>query len=86
MPSGEQETLAGRLLELYRDEPTPAFTVRPEWTLRRWNQEDRLKRIDTELRNLADRGGGTGISANMADVRRDRRTDRVPHGFTGDRA
>ena len=56
-PSGEREPLIDGLVELYRTDPDAGIHGAAEWTLRRWDQGDRLKSVDTDLKSLQDRGG-----------------------------
>ena len=49
---GESESLIGKLLGLYRDDPDAGIHGAAEWTLRQLNQEEKLKTIDTELMKL----------------------------------
>jgi formylglycine-generating enzyme required for sulfatase activity len=54
---GEREPLIGRLLELYRHDPDAGIHGAAEWTLRQWEQSEKLETIDAELSQLKDRSG-----------------------------
>ena len=47
---------ARNLLEAYRTDPDAGVHGAAEWTLRRWKQEETLKKVDAELQSLKDRG------------------------------
>ena len=53
---GERESLMVRLLQTYRDDPDAGIHGAAQWTLRRWNQEGKLRAVEGELRKLKDRG------------------------------
>jgi len=53
---GEREPLIAKLLDLYRNDPDAGVHGAAEWTLRRWEKEEKLKGIDAELSKLKDRG------------------------------
>jgi serine/threonine protein kinase/formylglycine-generating enzyme required for sulfatase activity/tetratricopeptide (TPR) repeat protein len=46
----ERQMVTDRLLESYHDDPDAGIHSAAEWTLRQWNQEDKLKPIDAALR------------------------------------
>jgi formylglycine-generating enzyme required for sulfatase activity len=53
----EREPLINELVELYRNDPDSGIHGAAEWTLRRLNQEGRLKEVDAGLSKLKDPGG-----------------------------
>ena len=53
---GERELLIGKLLDLYRNDPDSGIHGAAEWTLRKWEQEDKLKQADAELMKIKERG------------------------------
>jgi formylglycine-generating enzyme required for sulfatase activity len=53
---GEREPLAGKLLDLYRNDPDSGIHGAAEWTLRKWGRQDKLKEVDAELMKVKDRG------------------------------
>ena len=52
----EREPVMAQLLEAYRTDPDAGVHGAAEWTLRRWKQEETLKKVDAELQRLKDRG------------------------------
>ena len=46
---GEKETLTFKLLDLYRDDPDAGIYGAAGWTLRKFGQRERLKRLDAKL-------------------------------------
>lgn len=56
LPSGERELLIAKLLKLYREDPDAGIHGAAEWTLRRWNQREKLKALDAELMKSKDWG------------------------------
>ena len=52
----ERESLSVKLLDLYRNDPDAGIHGAAEWTLRQWNQREKLKVADAELMKLKDRG------------------------------
>ncbi len=56
LSAGEREPLMGKLLDLHRNDPDSGIHGASEWTLRRWNQQERLQEADAELMKLKDRG------------------------------
>ena len=46
---GQREEMIGKLLDLYRDDPDAGIHGAAEWTLRRWNQHDKLLKLDADL-------------------------------------
>ncbi len=52
----EREPLMAQLLEAYRTDPDAGVHGAAEWTLRRWRQEETLKKVDAQLQRLKDRG------------------------------
>ena len=84
---GEREPLIGKLLDLYRNDPDAGIHGAAEWTLRQWKNEEKLKELDAELIEAQGLGRAPLVREQPgADVRRDRGTGRVPHGFAADRA
>ncbi len=55
LPPSEREPLTAKLLELYRNDPDAGIHGAAELTLRQWKQQEKLKDIDTELRQIKDR-------------------------------
>jgi eukaryotic-like serine/threonine-protein kinase len=53
---GEREPLIGKLLNLYRNDPDSGIHGAAEWTLRKWSQQDKLKKLDAELMKVKDLG------------------------------
>ena len=53
---GEREPLIGKLLDLYRNDPDAGIHGAAEWTLRQWEQQEKLKELDAQLMKLKDRG------------------------------
>ena len=45
-----------QFLETYRTDPDAGIHGAAEWTLRRWRQEETLKKVDAQLQRLKDRG------------------------------
>ncbi|MBV8556855.1 MAG: SUMF1/EgtB/PvdO family nonheme iron enzyme, partial [Planctomycetaceae bacterium] len=56
LSSGEREPLVVKLLRVYRHDPDSGIHGAAEWTLRRWNQEEKLKAVDSELKTTEDWG------------------------------
>ena len=56
LSTGEREALIGRLLDLYRYDPDSGIHGAAEWTLRQWQQHEKLKQVETELMKLGDQG------------------------------
>lgn len=54
--SAERAPLLSQLLEAYRDDPDAGIHSASEWTLRRWEQDDRLREIDAKLKLAKDHG------------------------------
>src|SRR5205823_1288151 len=52
----ERDQLAGRLLDLYRNDPDSGIHGAADWTLRQWRQLKRLKSVDSELMKQKDWG------------------------------
>ena len=52
----KREPLVENLQEVYRNDPDAGVHGAAEWTLRRWKQEETLKKVDAELQRLKDRG------------------------------
>jgi eukaryotic-like serine/threonine-protein kinase len=48
--------LIGKLLDLYANDPDAGVHGAAEWTLRKWDQSDKLKEIDNQLMKQKDRG------------------------------
>jgi formylglycine-generating enzyme required for sulfatase activity len=46
---GEREPLVGRLLDLYRNDPDAGIHGAAEWTLRQWDQQEKIKTAEAEL-------------------------------------
>ena len=55
---GERESLCGKLLDLYRNDPDSGIHGATEWTLRTWGQQKKLKELDAELVKVKDWGDG----------------------------
>ncbi len=53
---GAREPLTARLLDLYRNDPDSGIHGAAEWTLRRWQQQEELKKLDAQLMKVKDRG------------------------------
>jgi serine/threonine protein kinase/formylglycine-generating enzyme required for sulfatase activity len=49
LPASMRQTLAGKLLQAYRDDPDSGLHSALEWLLRQWGQEEQLKKVDREL-------------------------------------
>ena len=54
---GEREPLIGKFLELYRNDPDSGIHGATEWTLRQWNQQEKLQELDAQFMKQKDRGG-----------------------------
>jgi Bacterial tandem repeat domain 1 len=52
----EREPLAAKLLELYRNDPDAGIHGAPEWTLRKWGQQEKVDELNSQLMRLKDRG------------------------------
>ncbi len=52
----ERESLIGRLLDLYLNDPDAGIHGASEWTLRQWGEKEKLGGIDSQLIKLKDRG------------------------------
>ncbi len=52
----EREPLIVKLLDLYRNDPDAGIHGASEWSLRQWNQQEKIKAADAELMTLKDRG------------------------------
>jgi hypothetical protein len=46
---GEREPLIAKLLELYRNDPDAGIHGAADWTLRKWEKQDEVKKLDAEL-------------------------------------
>jgi formylglycine-generating enzyme required for sulfatase activity len=53
---GEREPLVGKLLDLYRNDPDSGLHGACAWTLRQWEQQQKLQAADADLIKLRDRG------------------------------
>ena len=53
---GERRLLIRKLLDLYRNDPDCGIHGAAEWTLRQWEQQEKLKELDAELMKLKDWG------------------------------
>jgi formylglycine-generating enzyme required for sulfatase activity/tetratricopeptide (TPR) repeat protein len=62
LPPAERATLIPDLLKLYRDDPDPGIRGVAEWLLRQWQQGEKLKDIDAELKKR-DREAAKGEKA-----------------------
>ncbi|MGO9471093.1 MAG: serine/threonine-protein kinase [Isosphaeraceae bacterium] len=51
---GDREPLLGKLLEIYRSDPDAGVHGAAEWALRRWKQEEAVKKTVGELRMISD--------------------------------
>jgi formylglycine-generating enzyme required for sulfatase activity len=56
LSSGERKRMIAKLLELYRNDPDAGIHGAAEWTLRQWNEHDKLKAADAALVQLKARG------------------------------
>jgi formylglycine-generating enzyme required for sulfatase activity len=56
LPAGMRDEVAAMLLDAYRNDPDAGIHGAAEWTLRQWNQDEVLKKVDTDMPALADRG------------------------------
>ena len=56
LSQGEREPLIGKLLDLYRNDPDSGIHGAAEWTLRRWQQNEKLKELDAQLMKVKDWG------------------------------
>ncbi len=54
---GERESLAAKLLAVYRDDPDAGVQGAAAWTLRRWGLKDKIAALDAELGKLKGPGG-----------------------------
>jgi formylglycine-generating enzyme required for sulfatase activity/tetratricopeptide (TPR) repeat protein len=62
LPPAERAALVPDLLRLYRDDPDPGIHGAAEWLLRQWQQGEKLKEIDVELKKR-DREAAKGEKA-----------------------
>src|SRR5208282_5046275 len=53
---GEREPLAGKLLDLYHNDPDAGIHGAAESTLRKWGRQEKLKELDAQLLKDKDRG------------------------------
>jgi formylglycine-generating enzyme required for sulfatase activity len=53
---GECDSLIGKLLDFYRNDPDAGIHGAADWALRQWKNEENLKGIDAELSKLRDWG------------------------------
>ena len=51
---GERESMIGKLLDVYRDDPDAGIHGAAEWILRKWGQQDKLKEVDAQLMKVKD--------------------------------
>jgi formylglycine-generating enzyme required for sulfatase activity len=56
LPPRMRDELVATLLNAYRNDPDAGIHGTADWALRRWNQEETLKKTDAGLPTLADRG------------------------------
>jgi formylglycine-generating enzyme required for sulfatase activity len=56
LSQGEREPLIGKLLDLYQNDPDAGIHGAAEWTLRKLEQQDKLREVDAQLMKLKDRG------------------------------
>jgi hypothetical protein len=56
LPGGDREPLAGKLLDLYRNDPDAGVHGAAEWALRRWDRGGKLEAVDAELVALKEWG------------------------------
>jgi serine/threonine protein kinase/formylglycine-generating enzyme required for sulfatase activity len=49
LPAAKRKEIGDKLLELYREDPDAGIHAASEWTLRQWNQGDKLKEVDARL-------------------------------------
>jgi serine/threonine protein kinase/formylglycine-generating enzyme required for sulfatase activity len=53
---GEREPLVDKLLEHYRKDPDAGVHGAAAWALRQWKQQEKLEKLEAELRRVKDRG------------------------------
>ena len=83
---GEREPLTGKLLDLYRNDPDAESTERRNGPFANGSSR-RSSKADAELMKFKDLGDRRWYREQPgADLRRDRGTGRVCHGFAADRA
>jgi formylglycine-generating enzyme required for sulfatase activity len=56
LTADQRTTLVAKLLERYRNDPDAGIHGAVEWTLRQWNQQDKLVAADRELMTIKERG------------------------------
>jgi eukaryotic-like serine/threonine-protein kinase len=56
LSADEREPLIGKLLDVYRNDPDAGIHGAGDWTLRKWEQQDKLKEVDAQLMIQKDRG------------------------------
>ncbi len=61
-PSGERNSLTGKLLDLYRDDPDAGIHGAADWTLRKWGYQDKLNDVDAQLMKVNDWGNRRWLS------------------------
>ena len=66
---GQREVLIGKLLDLYRNDPDAGIHGAAEWTLRRWNQHEKLLKLDAELMKITESGLTGGGTSTVRDKR-----------------
>ncbi len=52
----ERDSLTGKLLDLYRNDPDSGIHGAAEWTMRQWKHLEKLKDVDVQLMKVKDRG------------------------------
>jgi eukaryotic-like serine/threonine-protein kinase len=55
LSSAERAELTKKLLDLYREDPDAGIHGAAEWTLRKWNEQEKLNAINTALKTGSDR-------------------------------
>ena len=81
----ERDSQINTLLDLFETDPDAGIHGATEWTLRQWNQHERLKQKDDALRGK-DRGDAPLVrEPSGPDLRCDRGSGRVSHGLAADR-
>jgi formylglycine-generating enzyme required for sulfatase activity len=56
LSAADREPLSVKLLDLYRNDPDAGIHGASEWTLRQWDQREKLKAAAAELSKLGERG------------------------------
>jgi eukaryotic-like serine/threonine-protein kinase len=56
MSNEQRQSMVERLVNLYRTNSDPGIHSAAAWTLRQWQEEETVKRLDTELRSASSQG------------------------------